>query len=115
MMEESEKKLEKLLPDHKLSHVIYNLTDDFYRALSPGANVGAVWYRCSTLEVLQGMSKVGGPALPGMKDGQPTDALFKAFAVVPITGLGDEPHVGFPCDWKELIRLVKMVKMESET
>jgi hypothetical protein len=111
MMEENEKKLKKLIPDYKPGHVCYTMSDDFYRYFSPGANVGAVVYRCSTLEVLQRMSKVGGPALPGVKDGQPTDALFKAFAVVPMNGLGDEPRVGFPCDWEELIRLVKI---ESE-
>lgn len=65
------------------------------------------------LGVLNRMSKVGGPTLPGMKDDKPTDALFRAFAVVPMTGRRtDGPRVGFPVDMEKLIRLVNI---ESET
>lgn len=51
--------------------------------------------------------------MPGMKDDKPTDALFRAFAVVPMTGRRtDGPRVGFPVDMEKLIRLVNI---ESET
>jgi hypothetical protein len=46
----------------------------------------------------------GGPILPTM----PSDAVFKALAVVPMTNGGRE---GIPIDAKELIRLIKQ---ESE-
>jgi two-component system chemotaxis response regulator CheY len=112
-MEGFEKKLKERIPGYKRGHAMYAPPVNLYRSFSPRANVGAIVHRWSMLGLLNRMSKVGGPTLPGMKDGEPTDALFKAFAVVPMTGPGrDDCRGGFPCDWDELVRLVKM---ESDT
>ena len=78
-------------------------------ACSPGANVAAVWYRSSMLAVLQHLSDAGGPALPGIQEGKPSDAFFKALAIVPMTGMqpGAPPRKGFPFDLQELVSLIQ--------
>jgi hypothetical protein len=78
------------------------------RACSPGANVGAVWYRLSILEMLRHISEITGTSLPWPREGKPGDAVFKALATVPMTGL--PPGVVrkvLPFDPDELIRLIK--------
>jgi len=65
---------------------------------SPGADIGAVWYRAMMLRLLQSirqvsqlsrgespLSEVAG--LPDLDYSQPNDAVFKALAIVPMTGL----------------------------
>jgi hypothetical protein len=44
-----------------------------------------------------------------MQNGKPTDAVFKAFAIVPMSGLrrGDPPHEWPPFDVDELFRLIE--------
>jgi hypothetical protein len=46
----------------------------YKRSSSPGANVGAVWYRLSMVHVLNML----GMLAPWIHDGVPTDSVFKA-------------------------------------
>lgn len=93
MMGESERKLKKIHPDYHHGKAVSQLSDDFYRALSPGANAGAVWYRWARLELLQRINrKSEGRLLPGLMDGIPSDAVFKVFATMPLNML--QPGVG---------------------
>jgi hypothetical protein len=53
-------------------------------------------------------SEPGGPTLPGLTDGKPGDAVFKALSIVPMTGM--QPGIvreGHPFDMEELIRLIQ--------
>jgi hypothetical protein len=88
--------------------VIMGLGLDQQGVLSPGANFGDVFYRLSWLRHLQILSEAGHLNFPWIHDGEPEDAVFKALAIVPMTGrvLGvmyERP----PFDVEELIRLIK--------
>jgi hypothetical protein len=108
MMEGYKKDFEKLMPDRAPNETFSVRIDCYRQACSPGADVGAVWYRLSMLEMLKHLNEAGGPTLPGMNDSKPSDALFKAFAIVPMTALGPGGRrEGFPFDMDELTRLVK--------
>lgn len=78
---------------------------EFYkRACSHGADVGAVWYRVSQLGVLQMLGLLG----PWIKDGVPTDAVFKVAAKIDLKRM----QVGtvyneLPFDVQELFRQVE--------
>jgi hypothetical protein len=81
-------------------------------ACSPGADVRAVFLRVSMLRMLQMLSGSGTLISPWLHDGKPDDAVFKAFATVPMLGLQvGTPRQGFPFDVEELI---KLIKKESE-
>jgi hypothetical protein len=81
-------------------------------ACSPGADVGAVFFRVSMLRILQKLSGSGGLISPWLHDGKPDDAVFKVVATVPMTGLQlGTPRQGLPFDAEELI---KLIKKESE-
>ncbi len=54
--------------------------------LSSGANFGDVFYRLSWLRHLQILSEAGHLNSPWIHDGEPEDAVFKALAIVPMTG-----------------------------
>lgn len=89
---------------------------------SPGADVGAVWYRAKMLGMMAGLAyfkQMGERVmqrppvsdianLPDLDYSHPSDAVFKALAVVPMTGLalGAPPLKGFPVDLKEFTRLI---------
>jgi len=92
---------------------------------SPGANVGAIWYRMMMLEMLEHMSTIGPllseiitdrtiPTIPAIDYRNPSDAVFKALAVVPIKGLqpGGPPIEGLPIDVDELGRLIRREDVE---
>jgi hypothetical protein len=82
---------------------------------SPGADVGAVWYRVEMLGWLEGLrrtshiTKVEIAGLPDFDYSEPSDAVFKALAVVPMTGQArsDFPMKEFPVDIREFTRLVQ--------
>ena len=74
------------------------------------SNAFAVWHRLIQFDKLYQSRKTKRKTLPGMKRGKPTDAIFRAFAVVPITGrdYGDPPpHKWPPFDVDELFRLIQ--------
>ena len=76
--------------------------------LSPGANVGNASYRLSWLRHLQILSEAGHLTFPWIHDGEPEDAVFKALAIVPMTGrLPGVTYDRPPFDVEELIRLIK--------
>ena len=69
------------------------------------ANV--VWYRLSMLELIRIMSKHGAINIPWLTDGKPSQAVFRALAVVTMTGIGHgAPQQGFPLDLDELSKLI---------
>jgi hypothetical protein len=81
---------------------------DLQGVLSSGANFGDVFYRLSWLRHLQILSEAGHLSFPWIHDGEPEDAVFKALAIVPMTGrLPGAMYQGPPFDVEELIRLIK--------
>ena len=87
MQEKLKKDFEKLVPNRAPDQYFSVGIDYFRRVCSPGANVGAVWYRLSILEMLRHVSEATGTSLPWPREGKPGDAVFKALATVPMTGL----------------------------
>lgn len=89
---------------------------------SPGANVGAVWYRILMLDLLEHISTVEpflselitDSTIPPTDYGKPSDAVFKALAIVPMMGLqpGGPPTEGLPIDVEELGRLIRRENVE---
>jgi hypothetical protein len=79
-------------------------------------NVEAVSFRLLMLTSLrahgEAFLKQSGVVLPGLQDEKPSEALFKAFATVPMIDVvhhhrvGDPPHEGWPVDLEELARLI---------
>jgi hypothetical protein len=112
MHEKFNKEFEERMPKRPPNQVCA-VSPDYYRQVcSPGANVGVVWYRLSILEMLRHISEITGTSLPWPREGKPGDAVFKALATVPMTGVA--PGVVRkvpPFDPDELIRLIKQ---ESE-
>ena len=81
---------------------------DLQGVLSPGANFGDAFYRLSWLRHLQILSEGGHLTFPWIHDGEPEDAVFKALAIVPMTGrLPGAMYEGPPFDVEELIRLIE--------
>jgi hypothetical protein len=112
MQEELKRDFEKRAPNRAPNQDLSVSINYYKRVCSPGANVGALWYRLSILEVLRHVSEATGTSLPWPREGKPGDAVFKALAIVPMTGLA--PGVVRkvpPFDPDELIRLIKQ---ESE-
>jgi hypothetical protein len=70
----------------------------------PGADIRAVGYRSTTIWI---MSRFAPEQIaPFMKDGQPTDAVFRAAAKVPLEWMGAGiVRQGPPFDVKEFLRL----------
>jgi hypothetical protein len=62
--------------------------------------------------VLASLSEDEGPTLPGLTDGKPGDAVFKALAVLPITGL--PPGVVRESPSFDVGELIRLIKKESE-
>ena len=80
------------------------ISDEMYkRACSPGANVGAVWFRASLIGALDmlGMLK------PWINEGVVADAVFKVAATFPMNGVPiGVPRQGLPFDVQEFISQV---------
>ena len=77
-------------------------------ACNPGADIASVVYRL-------GMPQLANTALglnfPVTQDGKPTDAVFKAFATIPMQGI---PEGRSNTPRFDLFELVKMILKESE-
>jgi hypothetical protein len=81
---------------------------------SPGADMGAIWYRIAMLGVLERMSTAGALlpkkiTVPNIDYRKPSDAVFKALAIVRVMGpsLGGPPIQGLPIDTEELGKLIQ--------
>jgi hypothetical protein len=84
---------------------------ELYRdACSPGANVGAVWYRLSQLIILRLGSQATGTEPPWLQP-EPHDAVFKVLATMPLMGM---PPGGYKLQSSELEELVALVQKEYE-
>jgi hypothetical protein len=77
-------------------------------ACSPGADIASVVYRLGILELASTAMGLNFPLTP---DGKPTDAVFKAFATIPMQGI---PEGGSNTPRFDLFELVKMIVKESE-
>jgi hypothetical protein len=81
---------------------------------SPRADMGAIWYRITMMEILEQMKSVG-PLLgkkitvPNIDYRKPSDAVFKALAIVRVMGPspGGPPIKGLPFDTEELRNLIQ--------
>jgi hypothetical protein len=74
----------------------------YQRACSPGAEVGAVWYRVSMLQLLAGPI---GLLTPWLHDGELPDAVFKLAATFPMNKLSvGEVNQGLPFDVQGFIK-----------
>ena len=77
-------------------------------ACSPGADIASVVYRLGMLELA---NTAMGLNFPVTLDGKPTDAVFKAFATIPMQGI---PPGGSNTRRFDVFQLVKMILKESE-
>jgi hypothetical protein len=74
----------------------------YQQACSPGADVAAVWYRVSMLQLLAGPS---GLLTPWLHDDELPDAVFNLAATFPMRKLSfGEANQGFPFDAQEFIK-----------
>jgi hypothetical protein len=77
----------------------------FENACSPGANVVAVWYRASILEVLQMLPE--NPLMPWSREGELDDAVFQIAATFPMKKLPISlVKNGLPLDVQELVKQI---------
>jgi hypothetical protein len=78
------------------------------RALRPDADARSAWCRLSILALLQHIKKIGGLELPWLSDGKPSQAVFRALAIVAMTGVPvGKPTNRLPVDLDELTRLIQ--------
>lgn len=77
-------------------------------ACSPGADIASVVYRLGLLELA---NTAMGLNFPLTQDGKPTDAVFKAFATIPMQGI---PEGGSNTPRFDVFELVKMILKEAE-
>jgi hypothetical protein len=78
------------------------------RALRPDADAPSAWCRLYVLALLQHIKKIGGLELPWLSDGKPSRAVFRALAIVPMTGVPvGKPTNRLPVDLDELFRLIQ--------
>jgi hypothetical protein len=87
MQEELKRDFEKRVPNRAPNQDFSVSINNYKRVCSPGANVGALWYRLSILEMPRHVSEATGTSLPWPREGKPGDAVFKALAIVTMTGL----------------------------
>jgi hypothetical protein len=66
---------------------------------SPGADACAVWYRISTLQMLEFMCEKTGKNLPWSQADNPDDFIFNLLATLPMTGARSS-------ELEELIRIL---------
>ena len=77
----------------------------YENACSPGANVVAVWYRASILEVLQMLPE--NPLMPWSHEGELDDAVFQIAATFPMKKLPIGLVMnGLPFDVQELVKQI---------
>jgi hypothetical protein len=76
-------------------------------ACSPGADIASIVYRLGMLELAK---TAMGLNFPVTLDGKPTDAVFKAFATIPMKGI---PPGGSNTLRFDVFELVKMILQES--
>jgi hypothetical protein len=78
------------------------------RALRPDADAYSAWYRLSILALLLYMKKMGGLEFSWLPEGKPSNAVFKALAIVPVIGVPvGKPTNRLPFDLDEFSRLVQ--------
>ncbi|MGB7730238.1 MAG: hypothetical protein WBL50_19575 [Candidatus Acidiferrum sp.] len=112
MLAEVKKDLDQRFPVRDPSQGYSVDVEHYKRACSPDANVMVVWYRLSQLVLLLHMNELGVSTftLPEalLADGEPSDAVFKALATVPMTRLEVGVNIeGPPFDIEELSRLIR--------
>jgi len=71
----------------------------------PGADVNAVAYRTSMLQLLQHVAQ--GSLAPWTKNTELNDPVFRVAAEIPMDWIGTEQHKGLPFDVEELLRRLR--------
>ena len=112
MQEELKRDFEKRAPNRAPNQDLSVSINYYKRVCSPGPNVGVLWYRVSILEMLRHVSEATGTSLPWPREGKPGDAVFKALAIVPMTGLA--PGVVRKVPPFDPDKLISLIKQESE-
>jgi hypothetical protein len=80
----------------------------YERECTSGSDAHTVWYRISWLHLLRHLNEAGRIDFPWMRDGKPEEAVFKALATIPMTGvISKVMRDGFPFDVEELRRLIQ--------
>ena len=78
-------------------------TDATKKVCKPGADIPAIEFPLSQIWLLDQMEHKR--MAPWMKNGKPDDAVFRAIATIPMTGIGvGHPTNGFPFDADEFFR-----------
>jgi hypothetical protein len=77
------------------------------KLLTPGADINIVLYRLAWLGQFQAWSLEQASGFPWAHDGKVDDAVFKALAIVPMTGIPNEGITSTPFDMDELVRLIQ--------
>jgi hypothetical protein len=86
-------------------------TDFFWRIVRQDASAYCINFRGTKLFQAIQFTRAGELALPGMENGNPSDAIFRAFTAVPMKVM--PPNVELdapPFDMKELIQLIEEEK-----
>jgi hypothetical protein len=80
------------------------ISAEFYKgACSPGANIGAVWFRVSML----GLLEMIGMLAPWIQEGVLAEAVFQVAATFPMKGMAvGLPQQGLPFDVQEFLSQV---------
>jgi hypothetical protein len=84
---------------------VQGLLGFFQKALKPGADMMAVDFRIRLLRYA--FTELG---LPELDNGQPSEAILKAVAEVPVKVTPNLEYVGLPCDENELLQLIEKEK-----
>ena len=71
----------------------------------PGANLQAVWYRSSMIQVLNRIAQE--QLAPWVKDEEVSDAVFRTMATIPMEWVGHTEREGLPFDVKEFFRRLR--------
>lgn len=112
-MVEDGKKLTALTGSNDISQIrgadgspLYS--DFFMRLVDEDKKRQILFYRIALLDHAMKLSEPGKACLPGMHDGKPSDAVFKAFATVPMKLFAPNvEHESLPFDMEELIQLIE--------
>lgn len=83
----------------------------YRRACSPGANIGAIWYRLSNLTMLSMYRQATGADLPWLHP-EPHDVLFKVLATTPMTGMSEDGRTIPASEVEELVRSIQREYMD---
>jgi hypothetical protein len=102
-----ETELEEITAPYKVEGQCLLFSQDMFGPVfKPGADLESIGFRKAQLFFAIKFAEHGKIDFPYIRNGKPDDAVFKAFATVPMTGF----HKGmgeFPFEMEELIRIIQ--------